>query len=113
MNGYLELCIGPMFSGKTTHLIQCFKQFQYIGKKICVVNFDKDQRYHDTMLSTHDKNMIPCLQTSQLSLIRENGLQSDVILIKSESETFLSLFVFKLTFSLTIILNFSSSISLI
>jgi len=97
MNGYLELCIGPMFSGKTTHLIQCFKQFQYIGKKICVVNFDQDQRYHDTMLSTHDKNMIPCLQTSRLSLIRENGLQSDVILI-NEGQFFEDLFDFVMEF---------------
>ena len=63
-DGYLEMWLGPMFSGKTTQLIQTYKQYSYIDKSIAVVNYDGDKRYHDTMLSTHDKIMIPCIQCS-------------------------------------------------
>ena len=81
MSGYLELWIGPMFSGKTTQLIQCYKKFNYIQKKICVVNYHLDTRYHETMLSTHDKMMIPCLQTSCLKDIYRQATTCDVVLI--------------------------------
>jgi len=33
-SGYLELILGPMFSGKTTQIIQHYKSYTYIGKKI-------------------------------------------------------------------------------
>ena len=58
--GSLDLWIGSMYSGKTTTLIQAYKKYVYIGKKVIVINYDQDKRYHETMLSTHDKVMIPC-----------------------------------------------------
>ena len=81
--GYLELWIGPMFSGKTTQLIQAYKKYTFIGKKVCVVNYTADNRYHDTMLSTHDKIMIPCIQTTALSEVNvtDSLIEADVILI--------------------------------
>ena len=35
---------------------QCFCK-----TKVCVINFKADDRYSETMLSTHDKQMIPCI----------------------------------------------------
>jgi thymidine kinase len=67
MEGYLELFIGPMFSGKTTQLIQIHKTYSYIGKKIFVINYVEDTRYHGELLSTHDKLMIPCIFAKSLS----------------------------------------------
>ena len=60
-DGYLEIILGPMFSGKTTLLIQHYKKFSYIGKNVAVVNYVDDVRYHESLLSTHDKIMIPCI----------------------------------------------------
>lgn len=66
-SGYLELYLGPMFSGKTTHLIQQYKLHTYIGKKVAVINYSGDTRYtKDCMLSSHDKIMIPCIMSSTL-----------------------------------------------
>jgi len=81
--GYLEIAIGPMFSGKTTHLIQAYKKYTYIGKSVIVLNHAEDTRYHETMLSTHDKIMIPCMQISKIRdawHFRE-FINSDVVLI--------------------------------
>jgi len=66
VSGYLGLYLGPMFSGKTTRLIQLHKTRTYIGKKVVVINYIADTRYHETMLSTHDRIMIPCILIDDL-----------------------------------------------
>jgi thymidine kinase len=64
---YLELFIGPMFSGKTSKLVEIYKQCIFCNIPVAVINHSLDQRYDDTMLSTHDKVMIPCIQTNKLN----------------------------------------------
>jgi len=81
--GYLEIAIGPMFSGKTTHLIQAYRKYTYIGKHVVVLNYSEDTRYHETMLSTHDKIMIPCMQITKIrdAWNSREFINSDVVLI--------------------------------
>lgn len=64
--GYLELFLGPMFSGKTSKLLEVYKQYKFCNVSVAVINHSSDTRYHDSMLSTHDKIMIPCMQTKDL-----------------------------------------------
>jgi thymidine kinase len=85
-SGYLELIIGPMFSGKTTRLIDIYYKTIDDNKVAFTINYSGDTRYHDSMLSSHDKRMIPCTFTSTLtslwnSNIVENIHNADVILI--------------------------------
>ena len=78
--GYLELILGPMFSGKTTRLIQHYKAYKYIGTKIVVINYSLDTRYSETALSSHDRVEIPCVFTNTLS-DKSLWMNADVILI--------------------------------
>lgn len=64
--GYLELILGPMFSGKSSRLVEIYKQCKMCNISVTVINHTIDNRYHDTMLSTHDRVMIPCIQTDTL-----------------------------------------------
>jgi thymidine kinase len=66
-NSYLELIIGPMFSGKTSRLIDIYKQCKFCNIPISVLNHSSDIRYDDSLLSSHDKIKIPCIQTNKLS----------------------------------------------
>jgi len=59
--GYLELIIGPMYSGKTSKLLEIYKQCKFCDISVCVINHSLDKRYHDSMLSSHDKVMVPCV----------------------------------------------------
>ena len=77
--GYLEIIMGPMFSGKTSKLLEIYKQCKFCNIPVLVINFAEDQRYHNEMLSTHDQVMIPCTQTMELTSI--NYEDYDVILI--------------------------------
>ena len=71
--GYLELIIGPMFSGKTSKLLEIYKQCLFCDISVAVINHSIDNRYDDKMLSTHDKRMIPCIQTRDLRDIWKNS----------------------------------------
>ena len=55
---YLKVIIGPMWSGKSTEVINIYKYNQIAQIPTLVVNFAEDKRYHETKLSTHDKMMI-------------------------------------------------------
>ena len=64
--GYLEMIKGSMYSGKTNHLLNINKKYTFCNIPTMVVNYTKDERYSDTMLSSHDKIMIPCLKALKL-----------------------------------------------
>ena len=80
---YLELFIGPMFSGKTSKLVEIYKQCLFCSIPVAVINHSIDTRYHNNLLSTHDKVMIPCIQTNKIKDIwqyEESINESDIIL---------------------------------
>ena len=92
--GYLELFIGSMYSGKSTRLVDIYKQCKFCNIPVTVINHIIDKRYDNELLSTHDQVKIPCLQASELNdLWNNNGYEkkdlwahnavrdSDVILI--------------------------------
>jgi len=96
--GYLEIVVGPMFSGKTTHLINVYNQL-YETCNIKVINYSGDTRYHSTMLSTHDKVMIPCVFTNLISdVCDESHLANIDIILINEGQFFPDLYetVYKL-----------------
>jgi thymidine kinase len=78
-NSYLELFIGPMFSGKTSKLVEIYKQCLFCNIPVAVINHSIDKRYDETLLSTHDKIMIPCIQTNKLGdiWVYEENRESD------------------------------------
>ena len=65
--GYCEVIYGPMKSGKTSRLLQLYKQFKFCEIPVMVINHCMDKRYSDTLLSSHDKIMIPCISSSSLT----------------------------------------------
>jgi thymidine kinase len=58
---YLEIFLGPMFSGKTTKLIDLYKKYSYCNIKVCVINHSLDTRYDKIQMSTHDGILVPCI----------------------------------------------------
>jgi thymidine kinase len=78
-SSYLELIIGPMYSGKTSKLLEIYKQCKFCDISVCVINHSLDKRYHDSMLSTHDKCMIPCLHVDNLSNLWFNNGEIDLV----------------------------------
>ena len=86
ISGYLELILGPMFSGKTSTLKKIYDQCIYCNIRVMVINYEADNRYCDaSFMSTHDKIMIPCVKGVSIDEIlkqnKEKVDDSEVILI--------------------------------
>jgi thymidine kinase len=92
---YLEIILGPMFSGKTSRLLEIYKQCIFCNISVAVINHSSDVRYDisTTTLSTHDQHKIPCFSFTTLSSSLSNPdiFNAQVILI-NEGQFFEDLF---------------------
>lgn len=93
--GYLEIILGPMFSGKTSRLIEIYKKCVFCRMNVSVINHVIDNRYDNNLLSSHDLVKIPCIKTDNLASLFEDVsvLDSEVILI-NEGQFFGDLYSF-------------------
>jgi len=88
-SGYLEIIYGPMKSGKTSRLLQLYKQFKFCEIPVMVINHCIDTVHSATQLSSHDKIMIPCILANKLTdlvdfsqvIVDKTFLDAKVILI--------------------------------
>ena len=53
-NGYLHIIFGPMFSGKSTSLLNQINCLKVYKKNILVINSIKDSRVENNKIKTHD-----------------------------------------------------------
>ena len=89
--GYLEIFIGSMYSGKTSKLLEIYKQYTFCNISVVVINHAVDIRYHDSMLSTHDKIMIPCIMANTIAEIIDNygeKLSNTEVILINEGQFF-------------------------
>ena len=91
--GRLELILGPMFSGKTTRLIELYNEFKNKNINVIAVNFADDTRYHKTMLSTHNNVMIPCIQCHNLNeILHSADVKNSSVILINEGQFFQDIF---------------------
>ena len=62
MNNNLQVIYGPMFSGKTTKLIDIYEEkSSKFGEKSCLaINYALDNRYGEGQIISHDNKKIKC-----------------------------------------------------
>tara|TARA_Y100000768_G_C23964707_1_gene677258 strand:- start:742 stop:1314 length:573 start_codon:yes stop_codon:yes gene_type:complete len=78
-SGYLELFIGPMWSGKTSELIKIHKKYSFINTNITSINYIED---NVQKIISHDNIEIACASFKYLreySDILNNKLTNDFI----------------------------------
>lgn len=91
-SGYLELIIGPMFSGKTTELLKIYNQCKFCNLSVSIINHIIDKRYHESMLLNHDCIQAPCIQGNTLSELWNNkdniSLRNSSVILINEGQFF-------------------------
>ena len=78
----LDLTIGPMFSGKTTKLVNNYYGFieDNCGSRVLMINHSFDTRYSKSTISTHDKDTkINCHMLHELSTITPEFIKTEGI----------------------------------
>jgi len=88
--GYLEIILGGMYAGKTSRLVEIYKQCKFCNISVAVINHSIDNRYDDELLSTHDQVKIPCIKTETLFDIWADyiDLESNIELIPRIKDKF-------------------------
>lgn len=87
--GYLGLISGCMFSGKTSKLIELFKQYTLCDISVTVINHAGDDRYGTYDLSSHDDKHIPCTWATTLSgLETHDSIRSARVILINEGQFF-------------------------
>ena len=82
--GRLELIIGPMFSGKSTRVIEICNRYESIGKNVLNITHIIDNRYGDGVISSHNKiqKKATCIDRLMQLITSENYIKSEIILIE-------------------------------
>ena len=89
MSGYLELIVGPMYSGKTSRLVEEYRKCLFCNIPVAVINHSADIRYSETQLSTHDQVKIPCRMTFRLREVwSEEGVRNANVVLINEGQFF-------------------------
>ena len=89
--GYLGLITGPMFSGKTSKLLDIYKHYTFCEIPVAVINHESDNRYSNTELSTHDGRKIPCIKGMDLTTISSTHslqIQASRVILINEGQFF-------------------------
>uniref|UniRef100_A0A8D8X9L9 Thymidine kinase n=1 Tax=Cacopsylla melanoneura TaxID=428564 RepID=A0A8D8X9L9_9HEMI len=79
--GKIQLILGPMFSGKTTELIRRIRRYEYANYRCMIVRYEKDVRYDDDQLSTHNREKIKAISAVALTTLIPMTSEIDVIAI--------------------------------
>jgi len=91
--GFLKIILGPMFSGKTTELLNIYRLYGLCNISCFVVNHSEDIRYHETLLSSHDKVMVPCYSTNQIGdILKDDILKENQVFLINEGQFFKGLY---------------------
>jgi len=90
---YLEIILGSMFSGKTSRLVEIYKQCKFCNIPVEVINHSIDNRYDEELMSTHDKVKIPCIKTNKISgVMKELDLENTEVILINEGQFFEDLY---------------------
>ena len=80
----LHIILGPMFSGKTTRLIEMSANYS----NPLMINHALDTRYHSVDLATHDGIHTPCIQAHRLDDIANLVLSAADAIFINEAQFF-------------------------
>ncbi|KAI6649720.1 Thymidine kinase, cytosolic-like [Oopsacas minuta] len=77
--GYIQVIMGPMFSGKTTELLRRVKRYSIATYKSCLVKYKNDTRYDQDNIATHDKELANAISCTKLADIYDQLKENQVI----------------------------------
>ena len=88
--GYLELIVGPMWSGKTSRLLDLQKQYSVCGIPVLLVNYsgDAERGVPACSVVSHDGRAAGCRTVSRLGEIPEPELAAARVVLVNEAQFF-------------------------
>ncbi len=85
-SGWIEVICGSMFSGKTEELIRRLKRARIANQRVEIYKPEKDVRYSDTKVVSHDENVISSTPVPESSNILD--VAPDVMVVGVDEAQF-------------------------
>lgn len=94
-SGFLHIIIGPMFSGKSTKLINEINTLKIYKKNILIINSNKDTRVNYNFIKTHNNIQYKAIKLEELNIEKINSIiqKYDTVCI-DEAQFFMNLIPF-------------------
>ena len=88
--GYLELIVGPMWSGKTSRLLDLHKQYSVCGVSTLLINYsgDAERGVPASSIVSHDGRTAPCCTVSALADVPAELVARSRVLLVNEAQFF-------------------------
>lgn len=83
----LHITIGPMFSGKTSKLIETYNEYKELYN-VCVLSYLNDKRYSENDVVSHDKKSIPSTRINNIKEFIDMKLENVDVLLIDEAQFF-------------------------
>jgi len=92
---FLQIIMGPMFSGKSTEFIRIIREYKFIEKKILVVKHSLDNNRYNQKICTHDKQIEECISITNIDDLNKlkEYKEAEIIFIE-EAQFFKNLYNF-------------------
>ena len=73
-SGFLHIIVGPMFSGKSTKLINEINTLKMYKKNILIINSNKDTRVEHHFIKTHNNIQYNAIKLEELDITKINSI---------------------------------------
>jgi thymidine kinase len=91
----LDIVLGPMWAGKSSHIISKIRRYRAIGWNVLVITNALDDRYGTQVVSSHDKENVAARAIRDLSMLyKEPQYQTCQLLVIEEAQFFEGLYEF-------------------
>ena len=91
----LDIVLGPMWAGKSSHIISKIRRYRAIGWDVLVVTNALDDRYGTQIVSSHDKEKVSARAIRDLTLLyQEDQYKKCQLLVIEEAQFFQGLYEF-------------------
>lgn len=83
MNNYgkIKLILGPMYSGKTSELLNRYRRWNLAKKKVLMIKYENDKRYKENEIVTHDGLSLKAFKCNLLEELDNKIKDYDIICI--------------------------------
>jgi len=91
----VEVVLGPMFAGKTSHALSLIRKHTALGQRVLVLKPACDTRFGATPeITTHDGDSLPCMTINTLNAVTDETLASCDVIVIDEAQFFTGLLYF-------------------
>jgi thymidine kinase len=93
----LELLVGPMFAGKSSHLLSIIRRYTSINYPILILTSHLDTRYEKDAIHSHNHESFPAMAVTELlCVLPKKEYKDSKLIVIEESQFFQDLVTFVL-----------------